>query len=281
MAARLQMRDPQGPSMDHVPARFRASLGGPSGGVVEQGLRRSDLDLRRGKAAQVGAEGRRAWLLPVHSGRKIAARQFFDALTAWRALSPATATWAAAIPCRLSAGSGLTLGLIGALRDAGEDLPGCAWLISPSADLTMSGKTHARPPPCFTDHPTMAHKGAGAIAPATEEQEKRGTSRCWERLTIRRAHRRDRPPRARHPRRPARRHLPRQGGGAVPPIPPAAAWTSARREWRRFRSGSCTLISHGRTRSDNILSGVRTRALRWSKSHQWNAHLTPMPSSIG
>ena len=38
-----------------------------------------------------------------------------------------------------SAGAGLTLALIGRLRDAQEELPGCAWLISPWTDLTMSG----------------------------------------------------------------------------------------------------------------------------------------------
>ena len=37
-----------------------------------------------------------------------------------------------------SAGAGLTLALIGRLRDAQEELPGCAWLISPWTDLTMS-----------------------------------------------------------------------------------------------------------------------------------------------
>ena len=40
-----------------------------------------------------------------------------------------------------SAGAGLTLALIGRLRDAQEELPGCAWLISPWTDLTMSGPT--------------------------------------------------------------------------------------------------------------------------------------------
>jgi acetyl esterase/lipase len=40
-----------------------------------------------------------------------------------------------------SAGGGLTLALLQNLRDAGEDLPGCAWLVSPWTDLTMSGST--------------------------------------------------------------------------------------------------------------------------------------------
>ena len=42
-----------------------------------------------------------------------------------------------------SAGAGLTLALISRLRDAHEQLPGCAWLISPWTDLTMSGSTLA------------------------------------------------------------------------------------------------------------------------------------------
>jgi len=42
-----------------------------------------------------------------------------------------------------SAGGGLTLALIGRLRDAGEAMPACAWLVSPWTDLTMSGETLA------------------------------------------------------------------------------------------------------------------------------------------
>jgi monoterpene epsilon-lactone hydrolase len=40
-----------------------------------------------------------------------------------------------------SAGANLTLGLVGQLKRAGEDLPGCLWLLSPWLDLTMSGAT--------------------------------------------------------------------------------------------------------------------------------------------
>jgi acetyl esterase/lipase len=42
-----------------------------------------------------------------------------------------------------SAGAGLTLALIGRLREAHEELPACVWLMSPWADLTMSGSTLA------------------------------------------------------------------------------------------------------------------------------------------
>ncbi len=38
-----------------------------------------------------------------------------------------------------SAGGGLTLALMVALRDAGRPLPGCGWLISPWVDLAMTG----------------------------------------------------------------------------------------------------------------------------------------------
>jgi epsilon-lactone hydrolase len=40
-----------------------------------------------------------------------------------------------------SAGSGLGVALINALRDTHEALPACAWLVSPWTDLTMSGST--------------------------------------------------------------------------------------------------------------------------------------------
>jgi len=40
-----------------------------------------------------------------------------------------------------SAGGGLTLALMNHLRDAGMELPICGWLVSPWADLTLSGST--------------------------------------------------------------------------------------------------------------------------------------------
>jgi monoterpene epsilon-lactone hydrolase len=42
-----------------------------------------------------------------------------------------------------SAGGGLTAALINRLREDGEAQPGCAWLVSPWIDLTMSGATLA------------------------------------------------------------------------------------------------------------------------------------------
>ncbi|MDW6020726.1 alpha/beta hydrolase [Mesorhizobium sp. BAC0120] len=42
-----------------------------------------------------------------------------------------------------SAGGGLTIALLNRLREAGEELAACVWLVSPWTDLTMSGATIA------------------------------------------------------------------------------------------------------------------------------------------
>jgi monoterpene epsilon-lactone hydrolase len=66
-----------------------------------------------------------------------------DALTAWRFLrNEGTRASQIAIGGD-SAGAGLAVGLINRLRDANEELPACAWLVSPWIDLTMSGSTFA------------------------------------------------------------------------------------------------------------------------------------------
>jgi monoterpene epsilon-lactone hydrolase len=64
-----------------------------------------------------------------------------DVLTAWRFLRDRNIPAAHIAIAGDSAGAGLALALIGRLRDAQEELPGCAWLISPWTDLTMSGPT--------------------------------------------------------------------------------------------------------------------------------------------
>ena len=66
-----------------------------------------------------------------------------DTLTAWRFLQSQGIAAARIAIGGDSAGAGLTLGLISRLRDAHEELPACAWLISPWTDLTMSGSTMA------------------------------------------------------------------------------------------------------------------------------------------
>ncbi len=64
-----------------------------------------------------------------------------DALTAWRFLRDQNIPAAHIGIGGDSAGAGLTIALISRLRDAHEELPGCAWLISPWTDLTLSGST--------------------------------------------------------------------------------------------------------------------------------------------
>jgi epsilon-lactone hydrolase len=66
-----------------------------------------------------------------------------DALTAWRFLRNQGISASQIAIGGDSAGAGLTVGLINRLRDARQDLPACAWLISPWTDLTMSGVTLA------------------------------------------------------------------------------------------------------------------------------------------
>jgi monoterpene epsilon-lactone hydrolase len=64
-----------------------------------------------------------------------------DALSAWHFLRREGIAAARIAVGGDSAGGGLTVALINALRATGEDLPGCAWLVSPWTDLSMSGST--------------------------------------------------------------------------------------------------------------------------------------------
>src|SRR5215472_7566847 len=66
-----------------------------------------------------------------------------DAHSAWRFLRQAGIASAHIAIGGDSAGGGLTAALIDRLKAAGEELPGCAWLVSPWVDLTMSGSTIA------------------------------------------------------------------------------------------------------------------------------------------
>ena len=66
-----------------------------------------------------------------------------DALTTWHWLRGQGIAAGRIAVGRDSAGGNLTVVLINALREAGEQLPGCAWLVSPWTDLTMSGDTLA------------------------------------------------------------------------------------------------------------------------------------------
>ena len=92
--------------------------------------------------------GRAAGMRTLAIGYRLAPEHPFpaaldDALTAWRFLrKQGVAAWQIAVGGD-SAGGGLTVALITGLRDAGEELPACAWLVSPWTDLTMSGSTLA------------------------------------------------------------------------------------------------------------------------------------------
>lgn len=64
-----------------------------------------------------------------------------DALTVWRRLRREGYAAERIAVGGDSAGANLTLALVGELKRAGEDLPGCLWLLSPWVDLAMSGAT--------------------------------------------------------------------------------------------------------------------------------------------
>jgi monoterpene epsilon-lactone hydrolase len=66
-----------------------------------------------------------------------------DALAAWRFLRNQGVSGTRIAIGGDSAGAGLALALTSRLRAKGEELPSCAWLISPWTDLTMSGLTLA------------------------------------------------------------------------------------------------------------------------------------------
>ena len=90
--------------------------------------------------------GRAAGLRTLAVGYRLAPEHpfpaaFDDALTAWRCLRKHAVAAAHVAVGGDSAGGGLTVALLARLRDAGEELPGCAWLVSPWTDLTMSGPT--------------------------------------------------------------------------------------------------------------------------------------------
>src|SRR3979409_29089 len=64
-----------------------------------------------------------------------------DALAAWNFLRKSGVAAEHVAVGGGSAGGGLVVALIKRLRDTGEAIPGCAWLISPWTDLTLSGST--------------------------------------------------------------------------------------------------------------------------------------------
>jgi monoterpene epsilon-lactone hydrolase len=64
-----------------------------------------------------------------------------DALTAWRFLREHGIAAKNIVIGGDSAGGGLTVALLNVLKQRGEGLPACAWLVSPWTDLTLSGST--------------------------------------------------------------------------------------------------------------------------------------------
>src|SRR5213080_4059163 len=90
--------------------------------------------------------GREAMMRTLAVGCRLAPEHRFpaaldDALTAWRYLRDLGIAASRNAVGGDSAGGGLTLALIGRLIELGEELPACAWLVSPWTDLTLSGAT--------------------------------------------------------------------------------------------------------------------------------------------
>ncbi len=129
-----------------VPAHWLAAPGTDTGRVLlflhgggyELGSLRSDGEL----AARLGRAGRMRVLFPEY---RLAPEHPFlaaidDVLTAWRWLRTGQNLSAESVAVAGdSAGGGLAVALLVALRDAGQALPAAAALMSPTVDLTNSG----------------------------------------------------------------------------------------------------------------------------------------------
>ena len=96
---------------------------------------------------------------------------FDDALAAWRFVRRSGVAAERIAIGGDSAGGGLTVALINRLRDAKEELPSCAWLVSPWTDLTMSGETLDVQRCCRSDHSQRLPRRTGRrLSPARDGQ---------------------------------------------------------------------------------------------------------------
>jgi len=102
----------------------------------------------RSHRRMVTEAGRAAGMRTLAIGYRLAPEHPFpsaleDARAAWRFVITQGVGAAHVAVAGDSAGGGLSVALINTLRSAGEQFPACAWLVSPWADLTMSGSTLA------------------------------------------------------------------------------------------------------------------------------------------
>jgi monoterpene epsilon-lactone hydrolase len=100
----------------------------------------------RSHRRMVSEAGRAAAIYTLAIGYRLAPENPFpraleDAVSAWRFLREKGVAAAHIAVGGDSAGGGLTVALINSLHEDGEEPPGCAWLVSPWTDLTMSGST--------------------------------------------------------------------------------------------------------------------------------------------
>jgi acetyl esterase/lipase len=130
----------------------------------------------RSHRSMVAEAGRAAGIRTLAVGYRLAPEHPFpaaldDARTAWRFLRKQGIAAENVVLGGDSAGGGLTLALMLELRDAEEELPGCAWLVSPWTDLTMSGGTLATKDaidPLI--HAAYLHELADAYLPAAMDR---------------------------------------------------------------------------------------------------------------
>ena len=112
-----------------------------------------------------------------------------DAFSAWRFLRSSGIAAGHIAVGGDSAGGGLTVALINRLRDAGEQVPGCAWLISPWTDLTLSGATLAtRDAVDPIIHKSYLAELADAYLPADWTGGTRASRRCLQICRVFRRH---------------------------------------------------------------------------------------------